>query len=298
MISEKISCKEAQDYLAALFDLEPEERTKQRVFSHLAECSACAAEKEALEQVWRQIGALPEVEVPAHLRDKIISRIKEMLLAEKPAWMRIGWEDWVPKPLAAIAGGIGVTFFTLWVLRRVTVFEGFSYEAIFLFSALFAGISTGLFLAATGSLTGISPRWRWAARISLLSLALTMVGTLFCPEMSLIMWWESLPPGRLLLALGRAISHLIFGVIYAFLPFFVAFLILGRKVKEDLLRQAIAGGAFFVFLLLPAIYLQAWPLSIGVFLSWAAGSLLGSFMGGLSGASVYRAGFWRYAGGA
>jgi len=298
VISEKISCKEARDYLAALFDVEPEERTKQRVLSHLANCSACGAEKEALEEVWRQIGALPDVAVPAHLRDKIISRIKEMLLAEKPARVRMGWEDWLPKPLAAIAGAIAVTFFTLWVLRRVTAFEEFSYEAIFLFSALFAGISTGLFLAATGSLAGISPRWQWAARISLLSLALTMVGTLFCPEMSLIMWWESLPPGQLLLALGRAISHLMFGVVYAFLPFFVAFLILGRKVKEDLLWQAIAGGIFFLFLLLPAIYLQAWPLSMGVFVSWAAGSLLGSFMGGLSGVSFYRRGFWRYAAGA
>lgn len=290
MSPEKIDCKEIRERLAALFDAELAEATKQVVLSHLAECLACSAEKEALEKVWRKIGFLPEAEVPAHIRERTLRRIGEMLAAEGRAQAPIS----LPKSLAAILGGIALTFFTLWVLRRVTVFEEFSYEAIFLFSALFSGISIGLFLAATGSLTG-DPKWRWAARISLLSLALTMVGTLFCPEMSLIMWWESLPPGQLLLALGRAASHIVFGAIYAFVPFFLAFLILGRKVKEDLVRQGIAAGAFFVFLLLPAIYLQAWPLSMGVFLSWAMGSAFGSFMGGLSAASVYRPGFWRFA---
>jgi len=169
MRPEKINCKELRERLAALFDAELEEATKQVVLSHLAEYPACSAEKEVLEKVWREIGFLPEAEVPAHIREK---------------------------------------------------------------------------------------------------------------------------------TLGRAASHIVFGVVYAFLPFFLAFLIHGRKLKEDLLRQAIAAGAFFVFLLLPSIYLQAWQLSIGVFLSRAIGSAFESFMGGLTGASVYRPGFWRYAPGA
>ena len=119
-----------------------------------------------------------------------------------------------------------------------------------------------------------------------------MLGTLLCPKMSLIEWWESLPPGQFLLGFGQGISHGAFGVIYSFLPIFVAVYVLGRRVKGELLRQALSAGTVFLALLLPVIFLQASPLSVSVFISWAGGSVLGVFMGALSGVRVNRLRYW------
>jgi len=290
MISKRMDCKKARDCLVALLSGELSSIQKKGLFRHLSTCSACSEEKETLEKVWRDIGTLYETEIPGDLRDATISRIEKMLQIEahERFWPRRVWENWVPRPVAAIFGGVTMAFLSLWVLQRVTAFEQLGYGVIFLCAALWTGIMGGTFLYATGSLPAIGFRWQWASRIALTALGLAMLGTLLCPKMSLIQWWESLPPGQFLLGFGQGISHGAFGVIYSFLPFFVAVYILGRRVKGELLRQALSAGTFFLVLLLPVIFLQASPLSVSVFLSWAGGSVLGIFMGALSGARVYR----------
>jgi len=294
MISKRMDCREARDRLVALLSGELSSIQKKGLFRHLSACSACSEEKETLEKVWRDIGTLPETEIPGDLRDATISRIEKMLQIEahERLWPRRVWENWVPKPLAALFGGVTMAFLSLWVLQRVTAFEQLGYGVIFLCAALWTGIMGGTFLFATGSLPAIGFRWQWASRIALTALGLAMLGTLLCPKMSLIQWWESLPPGQFLLGFGQGISHGAFGVIYSFLPFFVAVYVLGRRVKGELLRQAFSAGILFLILLLPAIYLQTLPLSSAVFLTWAAGSTVGVILGSLSGVGIYRFGSW------
>lgn len=284
-----MDCKQVKEHLVAYLSGDLSTRERRSLLAHLATCRACSDEKEGLEKVWRAMGNLPEAEVPKDLREATISHIEEVLEAEEARlWGKLDWENWVPRPLAAVVAGVAMAFFSLWVLRGVTVLERLSYEIILHFSALLTGIFAGTFLLATGSLPGIGPRWQWASRIGLLSLGLTMLGTLFCPKMSLIEWWEMLPPGEFLLSFGQGVSHGAFGVIYAFLPFFLAVLMLGRKVKGDMLSNALSAGIIFLVLLLPAIYLQASPLSPAVVLSWSAGSTLGVVTGALCGVGFYR----------
>ncbi|MBI4490440.1 MAG: zf-HC2 domain-containing protein, partial [Deltaproteobacteria bacterium] len=219
-----MDCKEAKDRLISLLTGELSKREKKRLLNHLAACGACSEEEKQLETVWQVIGALPEMEVPGDLRDATLTRIEEMLQAEEPdrLWVKIGWQHWAPKPLAAVFGGVAMVFFSLWVLRGVTVFAQLSDELIFLCAALWTGILAGAFLLATDSVPAISSRWRWASRVGLLSLGFTMAGTLLCPKMNLIHWWETLPPGQFLLSFGPAVSHGAFGIIYSFLPFSIA----------------------------------------------------------------------------
>lgn len=293
-----MDCREAKNYFVDILSGEIAEKERKRLSSHLAMCTACSQEKETLEKAWRVIGNAPEVEVPEDLHQVTISRMQAMLKAAQPSGLwSIPLELWIPKPLASVMAGMAMAFFSLWVLRGVTEFERLSAQVIFHGAALMTGLLIGAFLIAMDSLALVHPSWRWASRTGLVSLGLTMLGTLLCPKMSLIEWWEMLPPGKFLLSFGPAISHSTFGLIYAFIPFFIAVLILSKKVKGELLRQTLIAGAFFLLLIMPAIYLQAWPLSVNVFLSWAAGSVLGAFIGGLSGASLYRLGFWRFAAG-
>lgn len=289
-IFKKMDCKEAKDRLISLLTGELSKREKKRLLSHLAACGACSEEEKQLEKVWQVIGALPEMEVPRDLRDATLTRIEEMLKGEEPDHLgaKIGWHHWDLKPLASVFGGVAMSLFSLWVLRGVTEFERLSAQVIFHGAALMTGLLIGAFLLAMDSLPLVRPSWRWASRTGLVSLGLTMLGTLFCPKMSLIEWWEMLPPGQFLLTFSRAISHGAFGVTYAFVPFFLAVLILGRRVEGGLVRQTLIAGGLFLFLLLPVIYLQALPLSVSVFFTWVVGSVFGAFMGGLTGAGIYK----------
>ncbi len=283
-----MDCKEAKNYFVDLLSGEIAKRERKTLSSHLAMCTTCSQEKEMLEKVWRAIGNAPEVEVPEGLHQATISRIQEMLKAAQPTGLwRMPPELWIPKPLASVMASMAMAFFSLWVLRRVTALDQLSDEVIFLCSALWTGVLAASFLLATGSVPMVSRTWQRPSRMALTSLGFTMIGTMLCPKMSLIQWWESLPPGQLLLSLGEITSHVAFGVIYAFVPFFLAVLIFGRIVEGQLLQQILTGGGFFFFILVPVIYLQALPLSIDVFMSWVVGALIGAFMGGLIGASIF-----------
>ena len=284
-----MDCREAKNYFVDIFRGEIGKRERKALSSHLAVCTACSREKEMLEKVWRAIGNVPEVEVPEDLHQATISRIQGMLKAMQPSGLwRMPPQLWIPKPLASVMAGTAMAFFSLWVLRGVTEFERLSAQVIFHGAALMTGLLIGAFLLAMDSLALVRPSWRWASRTGLVSLGLTMLGTLFCPRMSLIEWWEMLPPGQFLLTFSRAISHGAFGLTYAFVPFFLAVLILGRRVEGGLVRQTLIAGGLFLFLLLPVIYLQALPLSVSVFFTWVVGSVFGALMGGLTGAGIYR----------
>lgn len=290
MISEAMDCKEAKVLIVTLLSGDISEREKESLLAHLATCKVCSHEKEGLERVWRNIGALPELEVPADLRDATLSRFEEMFQREKLRLSRKGflWQDWIPKPLAAIFGGVAMAVFSLWVLRGVTALEQLSGEVVFLCAALWTGILAGTFLLATGSFPALGFGWQWASRVGLVSLGVTMSGTVLCPKMNLIHWWETLPPGQFLLSFGSAVSHGAFGIIYSFLPFSIALYFLGRKMKGKLLPHALSAGGFFLVLLLPAIYLQASPLSSAALQTWVAGSIFGILIGVLTGAGAYR----------
>ena len=289
MVSKPIDCSAAKPQLVAYLSGELSRRERKRLLVHLATCEQCSAEKEGLERVWGDLGILPEADVPGYLRDATLSSI-EALLREEPAHIvaRSGSKQWTQKVLTAVLGAIGLAILSLWALRGVSEFDRLSDETIFLCSSLFTGLLAATFLFATGGLPGISTRWQLPSRIALTGLGLVILGTLLCPKMSLVRWWETLPPGRLLLSYGEGISHGAFGLFYALIPFFLAVCLLGWRAKDDLLRHVLNASVLFFVLLLPAILLQALPLSSLVFFTWVVGSVFGVTIAAFSGVGVLR----------
>lgn len=284
-----MECEEAKVRLIAELSGELSKKDGESLLAHLNACRECSGEQEALEWIWKELEKIPDVGVPEGLRERTRSRIERMLgHAPSRVWLRLPRGDWLKTPLNAVFGALAMAFLALWVLRGVTPLDELSAEVIFLCGAVLAGLLAGSFLFAMGVLPANGGRWRLASRIALTAFGLAMVGTLLCPKMSLIDWWETLPPGEFLLRFGQGISYAGFGLLYAFLPLFLAVCLLGRKLKKDLLPHALSAGIVFFVLLVPAILLQALPLSALVFFSWTVGSVLGVVIAVLSGVELLR----------
>lgn len=284
-----MDCRDAKERLIADLGGELSKKEGESLLAHLQLCLECAAEKEALGQIWRQLGAIPEVDVPASLRRATLDLVEQEFHEEataQPVGTRV--KNWTRRPLTAVFAAIALALSSLWVLRGVTDLEKLNVEVIFLCSVLLTGILAETFFFATASLPARAGTWRMASRIALTAFGLAMVGTLLCPKMNLIDWWETLPPGEFLLGFGQGISHAGFGLLYAFVPFFLAVCFFGRKLKRDLLSHALSAGIVFFVLLVPAILLQALPLSALVFFSWTVGSALGVTIAALGGAGLFR----------
>ncbi len=290
MISEQMDCKEIRDRLIDLLCGELSRREEGRFLTHLSTCGVCSKEKESLEKAWKGIDSLGEVQVPKELRDATISRIEAMIQAEKPErlWVKLRWKGVALRPLAAVFGGVAMAFLSLWVLRGVIAFDLISPEVIYLHAVLWTGMLAGAFLIAAGCIPAIHRRWESASRIALTSLGLTMFATLLCPRMSLIRWWETLPPGEFLLGFGQGISQGGFGLVYAFLPFLLAICFHVMSARGKVPSYALSAWILFLILLLPVISLQAFPLSLVVFLNWFVGSTFGVLMVAVGRVGIYR----------
>lgn len=282
-----MECREAKERLVAHLTEELGPSEKKALVAHLASCSACSEEKEALEKLWDQLGTLPEAPLPADLRDATLSRIEALLREERVSgpWNPGNW-PWAP--IGALLGAVSMAFLSLWVSRGVTSMEQLSAEIVFLCAALWTGVLGLSFLFAVGAMPSLSPAWQGAARIALTGFGFAVVGIALCPKMSLIEWWESLAPGEFLLRFGPSMSHAVFGALYAFIPFFLAVCLFGRKLKGNFFSQLLGAGILYFVLLFPGILLQALPLSYFVVLSWVLGSALGVALGALGGAGLYR----------
>lgn len=284
-----MDCKEAKEKLMTHLGREIGIIEKTRLMAHTVSCSSCSEERAALQKIWKELGNLPDARPPAELRVMTTSRIEAMLLEEQPSGLsaKLDSGHWPLKPLSAIFGAVALAFVSLWVLRGVTPMERLSAELVFLCAAVWTGVLGLTLLFATGAVPSLNPTWRAPARIALTGFAFAMVGIALCPKMSLIEWWESLAPGEFLLRFGPSISHAAFGALYAFIPFFLAVCLFGRKLRGNFFSQLLGAGILYLVLLFPGILLQALALSYFVVLSWALGSVLGVMVAALSGAGLF-----------
>ncbi|HEU4395779.1 MAG TPA: zf-HC2 domain-containing protein [Planctomycetota bacterium] len=104
-----MKCDEAREHLAAHLDGEIDGAPRRAVDEHLAECAACAAEREALARAWRLLdlaGAPPAVPgtFEARLRERIRAGPREPIGAEegRPRGRILG----LPLPAAAAAAAV------------------------------------------------------------------------------------------------------------------------------------------------------------------------------------------------
>jgi hypothetical protein len=72
-----MTCARARERLSAWLegDLAPAERERLRL--HLEGCAGCRGELGALQRTVAQLGALPDVEPPAHLAGRVIARLRD-----------------------------------------------------------------------------------------------------------------------------------------------------------------------------------------------------------------------------
>jgi len=102
-----MTCDEVRPLLNALMDDEIDSSQRAAVDSHVAACSICAHELEAIRSVRRAIGEVPHAQAPAGLRDRVTFALRgaayldDRYLDDRDR--RTNWRVW-----GAIAAGLAI----------------------------------------------------------------------------------------------------------------------------------------------------------------------------------------------
>ena len=72
-----MSCPRTLKRLSPYLDGDLGDAERARIRAHLETCKGCAAELDALQRTVELLGALPEVEAPPHLAQRIIARLRD-----------------------------------------------------------------------------------------------------------------------------------------------------------------------------------------------------------------------------
>lgn len=74
-----MDCQRVRDQLSAYADGELSPSEHRSVERHLGRCEACHRENAGIRGVGRLTGMIPEVDVPAELHSRIMSRVTELV---------------------------------------------------------------------------------------------------------------------------------------------------------------------------------------------------------------------------
>lgn len=103
-------CDEYWELISARLDgaLSPEEEA--RLEAHLASCPDCRAAEEELSAIHRGLEALPPIEPPAGLTERIMAAVEADAVVPLPVKKRAPWRKWLASAavLAVILGGTAV----------------------------------------------------------------------------------------------------------------------------------------------------------------------------------------------
>lgn len=213
------------------------------------------------------------VEVPSHLYEGVLNRIRADLAAESSR----------PRPWKATLILTALTLVSLFGLyaARMEAQQGHAP------SLLACGVMWGGMILASLGLTLFPLRnraldWTSVSAPGLAAFAVALIGTSSCPRLSVLHVWQS-SEWIARLGLAQTPGIILMGTLYAFIPALLGVAALGDHRRPNRKRQALASGAIFFSLLVPLIYLQCLPFSLGLFASWVGGALLGVYGGAVGG---------------
>ncbi len=274
---------EAPEYLAGLL---PPDRAE-RLAHHVTTCAPCATELAELSRVWTLLDFVPREEPAAEAGALVRQFIREdlrqgeLLLARESRWSFSGQQlAWTA------AGGLLFAVSSVEVVAHVADLTRFSAPALLICGSLWLALYLVVFaLYFRGKpLSRSRMNSRLISCAALLAVPLTLAEDYFFPVSAVLQQTLFLARSSIALGgLGPEGAYFSLGALYALIPLLLVSFVIGKELWSEPLKHGLLCGGLFFLLILPAIYLQAGSLSLGVELSWAAGALLGSLLGASSG---------------
>ncbi len=100
----EMRCHRIQKRLAAYQDGEVGGKEKERIATHLEACPACRSAYAGLEQAWRSLEKIPEIQASSGFERCLFERINTV--PEPRSWWRFPWVSWIyrayPAPAMAV----------------------------------------------------------------------------------------------------------------------------------------------------------------------------------------------------
>jgi hypothetical protein len=247
--------------------------------AHAESCAGCRAAHTELAASWRMFSELPPLAPPPAAHERTRAAVLELLRAEETAAQRRPLRE-AGRVALAVGSALLVAFATLFLLGGLIWGGALPDGHLFFCAAIFTGLLVGAFSLIYSATTVNGVHLDAAARVGVLSLAVTVAATFACPELHVLAWWDRSGVGAWLTGLlGAGASSLVFGFGYGLVPGFLGALFGGRLLAErPIANGLVAAGVVFV-LAAPVLYLQSAPFAAGVVASWAAGTAAGTVCG-------------------
>ena len=278
-MTHKVSCLDYQAWLVdSLSDASPDPRTE-AFHAHAATCSECRTASADLRAGWETFNELPPLEPPQALRERTHATILALIAEERASVPSSQWLTASEAPLAVISGLL-VAAATLALLSGLIWGSSLPRGHLFFCAAIYTGLLVGAFSWLYSATTVNGVHLDAAARVGLLSLAITVAATTACPELHVLAWWDRSYMGQNLTdILGAGGSSVVFGFVYGLFPGFLAALFGGQLLADRPIANGLVAGGVVFLLATPVIYLQSSPFTAGVIASWLLGTAVGTLCG-------------------
>jgi len=265
----------------------PLDRTEAMLLTqHLEQCPGCRASSVEIHASWNMLDDLGSLELRAALRERTRTAVLQLMATEKASAFARKWYEVSRAPLAVLSALL-VAGATLSLLSGLIWGSTLPQGHMFFCAAMYTGLLVGAFSWIYSATTVNGVHLDVAARIGVLSLAITVAAITACPQFQVLALWDSSVLGRFFSArLDAGGSSLVFGFGYGLFPGFLAALFGGNLLAERPLANSLVTGAVVFLLASPVIYLQSAPFTSGVVVSWIAGTAVGALCGVLGAVRV------------
>src|SRR5439155_5319889 len=253
---------------------------------HLERCAACAPSAAELRATWNVLAALPEPAPRPAVHERTRTAVLRMMATERTGIAERKWYEVSRAPLA-VASALLVAAATLSLLSGLIWGSTLPQGHLFFCAAMYTGLLVGAFSWMYSATTMNGVHLDVAARIGVLSLAITVAAITACPQFQILALWDSSVLGRFFSArLGAGGSSLVFGFGYGLFPGFLAALFGGNLLAERPIANSLVTGGVVFLLASPVIYLQSAPFTSGVVASWIIGTAVEALCGVLGAVRV------------
>ncbi len=285
-MTKNYTCAGYQEWLVESLNAPLSDDAQTLLTRHLETCAACVASSTELRESWDLFGNLGAVKPPTDVRERTRRAVLELMVGEKANATRRKWHEVASTPLA-VASALLVAGATLSLLSGLIWGSTLPQGHVFFCAAMYTGLLVGAFSWIYGATTVNGVHLDVAARIGVLSLAITVAAITACPQFQVLALWDSSALGRFFTArLGAGGSSLVFGFGYGLFPGFLAALFGGNLLAERPVANSFVTGAVVFLLASPVIYLQSAPFTSGVVVSWITGTAVGALCGVLGAVRV------------
>jgi hypothetical protein len=277
-------------------ELEAEERREIEI--HLAHCISCSSELKAFQRTWDLLDQWKDVVPSEELRSRVLTQVQKLADAKRTGRVD-GWRYF--RGFSHIVYGTLTAVLSVLLLvgksdpAGRTYTEPLTLEFILGFSVLWTGLYILAFWLASGRGDPIASPVNFdkvfgsvdlarIAYVGLISIIISLVISWLVPIHSVVKFCLTQPG---LQGIRDKISitgfYFLFGGLYAWIPLLMVAAFEGRKVSGSPVSYGVLTGVIFVLLMIPGIFLQCGPLTLGMLVGWILGTALGSMAGGVTG---------------